>query len=208
MHAAVVTTFDHPPRYQEMPAPTAQSEHEVRVDVLAAGLHPRVRSQANGSHYTSTDQLPLVPGIDGVGRLADGRQVYFVLPDTTMGAMAEQTVVDLRRSVVLDDDLDPVVIAAAMNPGLSSWVGLRRRLDFRAGAKVLVMGATGSAGQMAIQIARYLGASTVVGAGRNQSLLELLPGLGADATVSLDGDPDAVADRLAQAASDADVVID
>jgi hypothetical protein len=68
MHAAVVTTFDTAPRYQEFPAPVPADEDEMLVDVLAAGLHPRVRSQANGSHYTSTDELPLVPGIDGVGR--------------------------------------------------------------------------------------------------------------------------------------------
>ena len=99
-----------------------------------------MRSQADGSHYTSTDELPLVPGIDGVGRAPDGTLRYFVLPDTTMGAMAEQTVVDLRRSIVLPEDADPVLIAAAMNPAMSSWVALRRRITFppgqtRAGAR-------------------------------------------------------------------------
>ena len=69
-----------------------------------SGLHPRVRSQANGSHYTSSAELPLVPGVDGVGRAPDGTLRYFVLPDTVMGAMAEQTVIDLRRSVVLPED--------------------------------------------------------------------------------------------------------
>lgn len=141
MYGAVVNDFNRPPRYQQMPVPRPQGENEVLVDVLAAGLHPRVRSQANGSHYTSTDELPLVPGVDGVGRLADGGLVYFVLPDTTMGSMAEQTVIDLRRSVILADDLDPILLAAAMNPGMSSWVGLRRRLDFQPGCSVLVMGA-------------------------------------------------------------------
>jgi NADPH:quinone reductase-like Zn-dependent oxidoreductase len=208
MHAAVVSAFNTPPRYQEMDTPQPRGPHEVLVEVLAAGLHPRVRSQANGSHYTSTDELPLVPGIDGVGRLADGRHVYFVLPDTTMGAMAEQTVVDLRRSVVLPDGADPVVLAAAMNPGMSSWVGLRRRLDFKPGQSVLVMGATGNAGQLAIQIAKYCGASQVIGAGRDPALLAVLPGLGADATVSLDGDAEQVAERLGQAAAEVDVVVD
>jgi NADPH:quinone reductase-like Zn-dependent oxidoreductase len=208
MHAAVVSSFNSPPRFEQMDAPEPQGEHEVLVDVLAAGLHPRVRSQANGSHYTSTDDLPLVPGIDGVGRMPDGRHVYFILPDTTMGAMAEQTVIDVRRSVVLADGLDPVMLAAAMNPGMSSWVGLRRRLDFEPGCSVLVMGATGNAGQMAVQIAKHFGAGHVVGAGRDQTLLEKLPGIGADATVSLEGDVDQVAGRLGQAASEVDVVID
>ncbi len=60
-------------------------KNEILVDVVAAGLHTRVRSQANGSHYTSTDELPLIPGIDGVGRLPDGQLVYFVAPDTSFG---------------------------------------------------------------------------------------------------------------------------
>ncbi len=109
MHAAVVTSFDTPPAYTEFPTPTPQSADEVLIDVIASGLHPRVRSQADGSHYTSSGDLPLVPGIDGVGRAPDGTLRYFHLSDTSVGAMAEQTVVDLRRSVVLPDDADPVL---------------------------------------------------------------------------------------------------
>jgi NADPH:quinone reductase-like Zn-dependent oxidoreductase len=208
MRAAVVTSFDRPPVYQDFPTPTPQTPDEVLVDVIAAGLHPRVRSQADGSHYTSSDELPLVPGIDGVGRAPDGTLRYFVLPDTTMGAMAEQTVVDLRRSVVLPDHSDPVLIAAAMNPAMSSWVALRRRISFRPGQSVLVLAATGSAGRIAVQIAKRLGASQVIGAGRRPERLAALSDLGADATVSLDGDPADVADRLGQTAGDVDVVID
>jgi NADPH:quinone reductase-like Zn-dependent oxidoreductase len=83
------------------------------IDVIAAGLHPRVLSQADGLHYTSTGELPLVPGIDGVGRGADGLLRYFVLRDTTMDAMAEQTVIDARRSIVLPEDSDAIAVAAA-----------------------------------------------------------------------------------------------
>src|ERR1700744_4412171 len=101
MKAAVVSSFDTFPRYEEFPAPVPASDHDLVVDVLAAGLHPRVRSQANGSHYTSTGDLPLVPGIDGVGRDADGQLRYFILEHTTLGTIAEQTLTDDRRSVVL-----------------------------------------------------------------------------------------------------------
>src|SRR5262244_1826327 len=114
MRAAVVTTFDEPPTCQSVPTPEASAD-EVVVDVLAAGLHPRVRSQANGSHYTSTGELPLVPGIDGVVRDPKGRVRYTVLDDTSLGTMAERTVIELDRSVVLPDSVDPVLIAAAMN---------------------------------------------------------------------------------------------
>ena len=107
MHAAVVTSFERPPRYETFETPTP-GEHEVLVDVLAVGLHPRVRSGAAGSHYTSTGKLPLVPGIDGVGLLPGGQRVYFVADDSSFGTMAEKAVVDLRRSVPLLEGVDAV----------------------------------------------------------------------------------------------------
>src|ERR1700722_10615215 len=158
MYAAVVTSFDKPPAYREFPDPVARSDDEIVVAVVASGLHRRVRSQADGSHYTSSGELPLVPGIDGVGRAPDGTLRYFVLPDTTMGAMAERTVIDLRRAVVLPDGADPILVAAAMNPAMSSCVALRQRIDFEPGQSVLILGATGSSGRMAVQVAKRLGA--------------------------------------------------
>ena len=207
MKAAVVSSFDTAPRYEEFPAPIPAGGDDMVIDVIAAGLHPRVRSQADGSHYTSTGELPLVPGIDGVGRGGDGLLRYFVLPDTRVGAMAEQTVIDTRRSIVLPGDADPITVAAAMNPAMSSWVALRQRVPFQAGQNVLVLGATGSAGQMAVQIAKRLGANQVIAAGRNPGRLAGLPALGATATVVLDGDADRVA-GLGRVAADVDVVID
>ncbi|HVW28261.1 MAG TPA: zinc-binding alcohol dehydrogenase family protein [Polyangiaceae bacterium] len=208
MKAAVVSTFDSPPRCVEFPVPAPAEDGQMLVDVLAAGLHPRVRSQANGSHYTSTDELPLVPGIDGVGRGADGRLRYFVLPDTKMGAMAEKTVIDERRSILLPDDADPVQVAAAMNPAMSSWVALKQRVEFRAGQKVLILGATGNAGEMAVQIAKMFGAAAIVAAGRDAGRLARLPALGATELVHLAGDPASMTDRLGRAAADVDVVLD
>ena len=203
--AAVVTAFDRAPRYADFPLREPRGPHEAVVDVLAAGLHPRVRSQADGSHYTSTGELPLVPGIDGVGRMPDGTLRYFVLPDTGLGSLAERTIIDVRRSVALPDGADPVQLAAVMNPAMSSWVALRRRISFRPGQSVLILGATGSAGRLAIPIARTLGAGRVTAVGRGA---ERLAGLGADATVALDGDPADVAVALGEAGRDVDVVID
>ena len=162
MHAAVVTSFDAPPSYVEHPDPRAHGDGEVVVEVLAAGLHPRVRSQADGSHYTTTGELPLVPGIDGVVRDPKGRIRYTVLDDTRLGTMAERTVIDLDRSVVLPNGIDPVQVAAAMNPAMSSWVALRRR------------------------IAKRFGAGRVVAAGRDTGRLAGLRALGADATCTFD----------------------
>ncbi|WP_328603593.1 zinc-binding alcohol dehydrogenase family protein [Amycolatopsis sp. NBC_00345] len=208
MHAAVVRSFSTPPAYDTFPAPVASGEREVLVDVLAAGLHPRVRSAANGSHYTSDGVLPMVPGVDAVGRTPEGELLYFIVDGDAPGTMADQAVVDRSRAVTLPPGTDPAAVAAAMNPGMSSWIALRRRVAFRPGGSVLVLGATGNAGQLAVQIAKHLGAARVVGAGRDPERLDLLKTLGADEVVRLgDDEPDA-ADRLASAAADVDVVID
>ncbi|MGP0032905.1 MAG: zinc-binding dehydrogenase [Acidimicrobiales bacterium] len=208
MHAAVVTSFDEPPHYQEVDAPTKSSdEHEI-VDILAVGLHPRVRSGASGRHYTSTGQLPMIPGVDGVGRLDDGTRVYFAADDELPGPMAEKAVIDMRRTVPLPEDAQVEVIAAAMNPAMSSWVALRRRVPIEAGQSVLILGASGNAGTMAVQVAKRLGAGRVVGAGRDAGRLQALGGVGADEVVQLTEDADATAAALAQAAAEVDIVID
>lgn len=208
MYAAVVHSFATAPKFEWFEIPNPTTETEVLLDVVAAGLHPRVRSQADGSHYTSEGELPLIPGIDGVGRLQDGQLVYFVAPDTPFGTFAEKAVVDLRRSIPLPEGADAIRIAAAMNPAMSSWVALRRRVDFQPGQKILVLGATGNSGQMAVQIAKLLGASQVIGAGRDQERLHSLLALGADEVVSLVGESEEVAKRLGMAAAEVDIVID
>ena len=208
MHAAVVRSFDHPPRYEQYDAPQPNGPDETLAGVLAVGLHPRVRSGAAGRHYTSTGTLPMIPGIDGVGRLPDGGLVYFAVPDDVWGSMAEQAVVDPRRTVPLPDGADVAKIAAAMNPAMSAWVALRRRVPLQPGQSVLVLGATGNAGTMAVQVARRLGAGRVVGAGRNPERLAALAAVGADEVVALDDDREATAARLAKAAAEVDIVID
>jgi NADPH:quinone reductase-like Zn-dependent oxidoreductase len=199
VHAAVVTAFDAPPIYREHPEPVAGGENEMVVEVLAAGLHHLVRGKASGRHYSSTGELPLVPGVDGVVRDPAGKLRYVALDDTALGTFADRTVIDVRRSVVLPDGVDPVQIAAAMNPAMSSWVALRRRIEFTRGQRVLVLGATGNAGRMAVQIAKRFGASQVFAVGRDTARLATLSALGADEALTFDQ-----VDR----AADVDVVID
>jgi NADPH:quinone reductase-like Zn-dependent oxidoreductase len=208
MHAAVVTSFDEPPHYLEFETPVPQHDRQQLATVLAVGLHPRVRTDAAGKHYTSSGMLPMIPGIDGVAQLVDGRRVYFVADDEVPGPMAERTVVDARRIIELPDGADVARIAAAMNPAMSSWVALRRRVPIERGQSVLVLGATGNAGSMAIQVAKRLGAGHVVGAGRDPQRLAALNDIGADAVVQLTDDADATAAALGQAAADVDIVID
>jgi NADPH:quinone reductase-like Zn-dependent oxidoreductase len=104
VNAAVVTSFDQPPRYQQFDLPAADGPHQILVDVLAVGLHPRVRTGARGAHYSSSGTLPMVPGIDG--RRDDGTLIYFAADDDVIGTIAERAVVDVRRAVELPADID------------------------------------------------------------------------------------------------------
>ena len=208
MNAAVVRSFDHPPRYETYEVPEPDGPDQQIAQVMAVGLHPRVRTGASGRHYTSTGTLPMIPGIDGVARLNDGRKVYFVIRDDTWGSMAEKAVVDLRLMVPLPENVDVLKVASALNPAMSAWVALRRRVPLRPGQSVLVLGATGNAGGMAVQIAKRLGAGRVVGAGRNADRLAALRQLGADEVVSLVDDDAVTADRLGAAAAEVDLVVD
>jgi NADPH:quinone reductase-like Zn-dependent oxidoreductase len=208
MNAAVVTSFAEPPHYRQFEVPRPRSADEALVDVLAVGLHPRVRSGAAGAHYTSTGTLPMIPGVDAVGQRPDGRRVYFVAADDVIGTMADKALAATRRSIVLPDVADAAKVAAAMNPAMSSWVALRRRVRLEPGQSVLVLGATGSAGAMAVQVAKLLGAGRVVGAGRDPGRLRALASAGADDVVQLTGDSEATGRALAAAAAESDIVVD
>ena len=209
MNAAVVYSFDAPPRYTSFDDPVA-AEGEIVVSVLAAGLHPIVKSLARGAHYGSTGGLPLIPGVDGVGRLADGRLVYFGVTRAPFGTLSERAPASPRMCLPLLEGMDAATAAAIANPGMSSWVALKMRAQFVAGESVLILGATGVAGQLAVQIAKRLGARHVSAAGRNPRALEKLAALGADNVISLDQDRTALVDafRRARAEHGFDVVID
>jgi NADPH:quinone reductase-like Zn-dependent oxidoreductase len=122
--------------------------------------------------------------------------------------LAERVAIDPRRSIPLPQDADPIAVAAAMNPAMSSWLALRRRAHLEPGQSVLILGATGSAGQLAVQVAKQLGAGRIVAAGRDQQALAALTARGADETVSLAGTVDEAAARVGESAADVDVVVD
>ncbi len=209
MNAAVVSAFDAPPRYTVFAEPSA-AEGEVIIKVTAAGLHPIVKSLANGSHYGSPSELPFIPGVDGVGRLEDGTRVYFGITRGPFGTFAERAPAAGRMCMPLPEGISDVTVAGIANPGMSSWVALTARTRFVAGESVLILGATGVAGQLAVQIAKRLGARRVIAAGRNPQALEKLRELGADAIVSLDQEHEALvsAFRREWAEAGVDVVLD
>ena len=100
--------------------------------------------------------------------------------------MAERTVVSRQWCLPVPEPIDDLTAAALPNPGVSAWLALVWRAKLQPGEKVLVLGATGVAGQLAVQIARHIGAERVVAAGRNRRVLAKLGDLGADATIALD----------------------
>jgi len=200
-----VNVLGQPPQFQEFPEPVA-GEGEVVIKVSAAGLHPIVKSRASGAHYSSDSVAPLVPGVDGVGTLEDGSRVYFVFARSPWGTMSERTVAPRAMCIPLPDGIDDVQAAAIANPGMSAWLSLKERAKIAAGETVLINGATGVAGQLAIQAARLLGARRVIAAGRN---LEAIAAADVDGVIALGGPEEAVRDAFAaEAARGIDVVID
>ena len=208
MKAAIVLEAGRTPVYGDFKEPVP-GEDEVRINVTAAALSNVVRSRASGKHYSSSGDLPFVVGIDGVGRLDDGRRVYFVLPQPPLGSMSQRTVVRSGQCVALPDGLDDVTAAALGNPGMSAWAALKERAKLTAGETVLVNGATGTAGRLAVQIAKYMGAKKVIATGRNIEVLKSLASLGADVTIPLVEDGDALEQEFkAQFANGVDVIVD
>jgi NADPH2:quinone reductase len=210
MNAAVVHSYDHPPRYENFPDPVPDAAaDEVLIHVTAAGLHPIVKALAKGSHYGSTGQFPFIPGVDGVGRTADGARVLFGLARPPYGTFAERSVTKRSMCTPIPGNLDDATVAALMNPAMSSWAALTQRIQFAPGESILILGATGSAGHLAVQVARRLGAKRVVSVGRNPQALEETKSLGADSTISLNQDREALTAAFrAEINQGLDVVLD
>jgi NADPH:quinone reductase-like Zn-dependent oxidoreductase len=208
MKAAIVRGAGQSPVYGDFDEPVA-GEGEVRIAVTAASLSHLVKVRAAGTHYSSANQFPFVPGIDGIGRRDDGRRVYFFLPRAPFGSMAECTVVAASHCIAVPDGIDDVTAAAIANPGMSSSAAFAERAHLKAGETVLINGATGTSGLLAVQIARVLGAKKVIATGRNPAALQKVSALGADVTIALTQD-DASLERQfrEQFAEGVDVVLD
>jgi NADPH2:quinone reductase len=186
MYAAVLHTLGAAPRYEDFPEPViGDKDGEAIVHVHAASLKPVDKQLASGSHYASRRELPCVCGLDGVGHLDDGQRIFFGGPRAPHGAMAQRTVVPRAFTFAVPESVDDETAAALPNPGVSAWLSLAYRAKLVRGENVLVLGATGVTGKLAVKIAKLLGAARVVAAGRNQQELDRLHDVGADATISL-----------------------
>lgn len=206
MRAAVLSEFGVP-RPGEFEEPEA-GEGQAVIDVAMAGLNPVDVVTATGQFYEGPPELPSVPGKEGVGKL-DGRRVYFGATVQPFGSMAERALIDPGNAFDLPDGLDDGLAVALGIAGLAGWLPVSWRAKLKPGEHVLVLGASGVVGQVAVQAARLLGAGRVVAAARSKDGLQRARSLGADAVVPLDGDPDSLVDAMVAAAEERiDVVVD
>src|SRR2546428_2416230 len=199
MRAAVVERYGEPPVVRELDEP--KSDGTNLVEVTAAPLNPVDLSIATGKFYAGSPPTPYVPGGEGVGRpLQSGKpgpRVYFraALPD---GSLAERALISSGQTVPIPDSVPDGVAAALGTPGIAGYLALARRAQLKAGETVLILGASGVLGTIAVQVARLLGAGRVIAGARDPRGLARAKDLGAHATVDLQ-QTDGLTDRIREA---------
>ncbi len=205
MQAAVVTDFSKPPVFTAFAEPEPV-DGEVVAEVRAAAVSNLVRLVAAGNHYSSAAEPPMVAGVDGVAQLPDGALVYVPGVRSPWGMLAERAAVPLAAARPVPQGLVPEQAAAVVNAALASWLPLTRILPPDATPTVLVLGATGAAGSVAVPIAKHLGARRVIAVGREGAALRRTADLGADDVVAIGDDLDTAIARLG--ADGVEVVLD
>jgi NADPH:quinone reductase-like Zn-dependent oxidoreductase len=204
MRAAILRSVGVDPEVGDFEEPSPESG-QVIVTVTAAGLNPVDLARASGS--MGDPVLPSVVGREGVGRLQDGTRVYFNPSVPPYGSWGERTLVEQARTFPVPDGLDDGLAVAMGIPGLAAWIPLEHHARLQSGENVLVLGATGIVGQIAVQAAKILGAGRVVASARDSDALAAVTALGADALVTLGQGDDAQALK-SEAGEGYDVVID
>lgn len=209
MKAAVMYQQGGLPQYTDFPEPAVQNPDEVLVSVKAVAIKHLDKSRASGKHYSSDalNENGRVIGGDGVCVLEDGKRVYSI---GVSGMLAEKAVINKNRMVKIPDGVDDAVAAALPNAVIGAAMGLKFKANIKPGDVVLINGATGFTGRVAVQIAKHYGAKKIIATGRNKASLNELLALGADETISLTQDDDDFKARLSAVHSQTpiDIVID
>lgn len=190
MKAAVVRKLGEPPRYEEFPDPVP-ADGEVLVEMTVAPVNNIDRMMAEGSHYDGPPEVPYIVGTIGAGVTEDGQRVLFGGLRAPYGALAERATVKEEYLFPIPNNVDDTTATVLPNPALSSLVALRSH-GFQKGHNVLILGATGVAGSLAVQIAKHFGANRVTAVGRNAESLARLESFGADHAISLLADDEDV----------------
>ncbi|MDH5034661.1 MULTISPECIES: quinone oxidoreductase family protein [Chryseobacterium] len=183
MKAAVVFAKGSIPQYADFQEPEVQ-ENEILISVKAASIKNLDRARAGGNHYSTENQKhqPAVIGTDGAGYLENGSKVYFF---SKKGTVSEKAVADKKMIIPIPEGLDFSLAAALPNAVMGSAMALKFKAGIQPGNTVLINGATGITGRIAVQIARLYRAQKIIVTGRNEESLQSLLELGADEIVSL-----------------------
>ncbi|WP_026729835.1 quinone oxidoreductase family protein [Flavobacterium denitrificans] len=208
MKAAVIYTKGEMPKYAEFAEPIVQNENQILISVKAVGITNLDKGKASGKHYSSENiENGFVIGSDCVGLLENGTRVY---ARGISGTIAEKAIIDKNIFVPLPDGISDAVAASLPNAVAGSAMALRFRANVKAGDTVLINGATGFTGQMAIQIAKHYGAKKIIVTGRNEKMLQNLKELGADKIISLKQNDDAFISQLTEIHENSpiDIVLD
>lgn len=211
MKAAVLHDFGEIPRYEDFPEPVAKNDG-VLINVKAVALENVDKMMASGEHFASKQflsELPAIVGFDGIGELESGQMIGFDGVKAPYGAMAEKTVVPKTNTIPIPDGVSAPVAAVLPASALTSIFPLQWGAKLQKGETVLVNGATGVAGKLAIQIDRLLGAGRVTGTGRNEESLKHVLELGADSVIDLKQTDEGVVKAFKNEAGEGyDVIID
>jgi NADPH:quinone reductase-like Zn-dependent oxidoreductase len=195
MKAAVLHRFGKAPRYEDFADPIP-GQDEIVIRVKAVALENIDRAMAKGTHFASRQFLPRLPAIlgsDGIGQTEDGRLIGFGGMRPPYGAMAERVAIPNAYQVPIPDGVDAATAAAVPSSTLAAHFPLKWGAKLQPGETVLVNGATGFAGKLAVQVAKLLGAGRVVGSGRNAAALQSLRALGVDGVIDLTQSDDKLA---------------
>lgn len=207
MKAAVLTKLGTSPIYKDIETPVPKDESQIIIKLKAASVKNIDKLRAGGIHYASYKELPAVVGLDGVGILENGHRVY---AQGLTGMLAEQALISNNRYTVLPDEIDDVVAAALPNAVLGGTMALLFRGKMQTGQTVLINGATGVTGRIAVQVAKYYGAANIIVTGRDATALNDLKKYGANYLISLLQKDDEIIDqtRAINEKTPIDLVID
>jgi NADPH:quinone reductase-like Zn-dependent oxidoreductase len=209
MKAAVIYQKGEMPQYTEVDEPVVKSDNELLITVKAAALKHFDKAKASGKHYSAVKdkQHATIPGGDGVGVLADGMRVFAF---GSTGMLAEKALIEKDRMIKLPAGINDVVAAALPNAVAGSAMALRFRALIKSGETVLINGATGFTGKIAVQVAKHYGAKKIIVTGRNEQTLQSLLKLGADEIIAIKQDDEQFINELKKIHSSTpiDIVID
>lgn len=182
MRVAQITSWGMAPVTKSVPAPPPPTTTQLQLKIAAVGIHRLVRGRALGLHPTARNaSLPFDPSVDGVG-LDEKTGHFYYINALSAPLFAERANVNRSQLFKLgrDTQVDPTAVAALVNPVSSSWMALRARvqgLNPGCNLAILILGATSASGRAAIEVARSLGATRVLGVSRRKAELETLDGL-------------------------------